>query len=199
MAARQKGLALATAPAGTWVQTDRSAHEKWAKLAVANPRAASVLHVLVAQMGRHNALVTSQSNFARAAGCSVATLKRSLSVLREQNWIEVRPIGPTGTACAYIVNDRVAWTGKRDGIRYSLFSAAVLLSDDEQPDRAEIGAQPPLISIPALYPGERQLPTGDGLPPPSEPSLPGMEPDLPSKEKPGGEPDIRKIKRISPD
>jgi DNA-binding transcriptional MocR family regulator len=142
-----------------------------------------VLHVLIAQMGRHNALIASQNNLARAAGCSVATLKRALEILRDQNWIEVRQIGPTGTACAYVINDRVAWSGNRDGIRYSLFSAAVLLSDDEQPDKEQIGAQAPLIGIPSLYPGERQLPTGAGLPPPSEPALPGLEPDLPTLER----------------
>ena len=183
MAAREKGLALATAPRGTWVQTERRAHELWAQLSVTNPRAASVLHVLVSQMGRHNALITSQATLARWSGCSVATLKRSLAVLREEKWIEVRQIGPTGTACAYIVNDRVGWSGSRDGIRYSLFSAAVLISDDEQPDRDEIGAQPPLVGIPALYPNEKQLPSGAGLPPPSEPMFPELMPDLPSRKK----------------
>lgn len=181
MPAKSKQLGLTAPPGGAWVQTDRSAHEQWALLSIANPRAASVLHVLVAQMGRHNAIVSSQTTLARAAGCSLPTLKRALSVLREQGWIEARQIGPTGTACAYIINDRVAWTGKRDGIRYSLFSAAVLVADDEQPDRDELGAQPPLHRLPNLFPGERQLPSGPGLPPPSEPSLPGMEPDLPAR------------------
>ena len=183
MTARQKGQALATAPAGTWVQTERRAHEQWAKLSVSNPRAASVLHVLVSQMERHNALVASQANLARAAGCSIATLKRSLALLREQSWIEIKQIGPTGTACAYIVNDRVAWTGKRDGTRYSLFSAAVLLSDDEQPDKDKLDTQAPLARIPSMYPGEGQMPLGPGLPPPSEPSLPGLLPDLPATER----------------
>ena len=31
-----------------------------------------------------------------------------------------------------------------------------------------------------LFPGERQLPTGDGEDPPSQPALPDMEPDLPA-------------------
>jgi hypothetical protein len=31
--------------------------------------------------------------------------------------------------------------------------------------------------------GERQMPVGDGLPPPSEPPLPGLEPDLPAKHQ----------------
>ncbi|WP_421021466.1 replication/maintenance protein RepL, partial [Klebsiella pneumoniae] len=83
--------------------------------------------LMTSQMGRNNALVASQATLAKMAGCGLNTLKRALSVLREGNWIEVRQIGPTGTACAYIVNDRVAWSGNRDGIRYSLFSAAVLL------------------------------------------------------------------------
>ena len=97
--------------------------------------------------------------------------------------IDVRQIGGIRTTNAYIVNDRVAWSGARDGIRYSLFSAAVLVSDNEQPDKNEIGAQPPLERIPSLYSGEKQLPVGPGIPPPSQPSLEGMEPDIPSLTK----------------
>src|SRR6478672_3761903 len=132
---RERSLALATPPAGTWVQTDRVAHEKWAMLSMDHPRASALLHVLIAKMGRHNAIGTSQSNLARVAGCSVRTLQRALDVLRQNNWLEMRQVGDSGTVCAYVINDRVAWSGTRDGIRYSLFSAAVLASDDEQPDR----------------------------------------------------------------
>ena len=180
MAGKTVGPALATAPAGTWVQTERAAHEKWARLAINNPRASSVLHVMISNMGRHNAIIASHANLARMSGCSVATLKRCLSVLKEENWIEVRQIGPTGTACAYVINDRVAWSGARDGIRYSLFSATVLVSEDEQPDKDKLDTQPPLTKLPSLYPGERQLPSGAGLPPPSAPMIPGLEADLPS-------------------
>src|SRR6185312_2276759 len=102
MAERPRHMGLTTAPVGSWVQTERASHEKWAIMSVAHPRAASVLHVIVARMGRHNALVVSQSNLARFAGCSIRTLQRALDVLRAQNWIEVRQIGSSGTACAYI-------------------------------------------------------------------------------------------------
>jgi len=181
MSPSEKVVGITTKPKGTWVQTDRAAHEKWAKLAMGNPRASAVLHVLISQMGRHNALIASHTNLARAAECSVATLKRALTVLRDQHWIEVRQIGLVGTTNTYVINDRVAWSGLRDGIRYSLFSATVLLSSDEQPDRDKLGNQPDLMRIPSMFPGERQLPTGAGLPPPSEPSLPLLEPDLPSR------------------
>jgi hypothetical protein len=180
MTGRPKQVGLTSPPTGTWVQTERAAHEKWAKLAIMHPRSSALLHVMISQMGRNNALISSQSNLARAAGCSVRTLQRSLEVLKQQNWVEIRQIGPTGTTCAYIINDRVAWSGARDGIRYSVFSAMVLVSDDEQPDKARLDTQEKLTRIPSLYPGERQLPSGPGLPPPSEPSLPGLEPDLPS-------------------
>jgi hypothetical protein len=133
-------------------------------------------------MGRHNALVASQKTLAQMAGCNPRTVRRSLAVLSENNWIEVRQIGESGTVNAYVVNARVAWSGKRGGLRYALFEAAVLVSDADQPDRDEIGMLPPLEIIPALYPGEQQLPTGDGLPPPSEPSIPGLEPDLPARQ-----------------
>ena len=41
----------------------------------------------------------------------------------------------------------------------------------------------PLRRIPTLYPGERQLPGGPGLPPVSQPFFDGMEPDLPALDR----------------
>jgi hypothetical protein len=137
------------------------------------------LHLLVARMGEHNAVVMSHGTMAQLMGRNRRTVQRALDVLTEGNWVEARQIGDRGTVCAYIVNDRVAWQGHRSGMRYSLFSAAVVVSDDEQPDQASLGAQSSLVRLPSLFPGERQLPSGEGLPPPSEPDLPGMEPELP--------------------
>jgi hypothetical protein len=60
----------------------------------------------------------------------------------------------------------------------------VVVSEEEQPDRAEIGTQLPLRRLPRLFPGERQLPTGPGEDPPSQPSIDGLEPDLPVRQMP---------------
>ena len=38
----------------------------------------------------------------------------------------------------------------------------------------------PLRRIPTLMPGERQLPAGPGEDPPTQPSIEGLEPDLPA-------------------
>lgn len=170
-------------PKGSWVQTDRATHEAWAQLSIQHPAASGLLHFLAARVGDHNAVVVSQRTLAEATGMSLSTVKRAVAVLRAGNWVEVRQIGPTGTAVGYVLNDRVVWSGLRDGIRYSLFSAAVVVSDVEQPDREEIGHQEPLRQLPRVYPGERQLPTGPGEPPPSQPSFPGLEPDLPAIER----------------
>jgi hypothetical protein len=188
-AGRTRQVGLTTAPSGTWVQTERKAHEKWAQLIATNPRAGALLHVIIGNMGRHNALVASQKTLAELASCTVRTVQRALEVLKDGNWLEVRQIGPTGTACAYIINDRVAWSGARDGIRYSLFSANVLVSSNEQPDRDELDPKS-LQQLPLMYPGERQLPTGPGLDPPTQPPLVGLEPDLPARLVPHGQTDL---------
>jgi len=119
-------------------------------------------------------------NLVKLTGTSRRTVQRALDILIEDRWIETRQIGQNGTVNAYVINDRVAWSGKRNGIRYSLFSATIIASDDEQPDRETLGQQEPLRKLPSLYRDEHQLPSGNGLPPPSEPALPGMEPDLPA-------------------
>lgn len=179
----KKDLQVASRPTGTWVQTDRKAHEKWATLAIKNPRAASLLHLMISKMGRNNALVVSQKVLASLSGCSVATVKRSLKVLKDANWVQIVQIGSTNSTNAYVINDRVAWSGKRDGIRYSLFSASIIASDQEQPDLENIGFEAPLEKVLELEEGEQQLPVGDGLEPPSQPSFLGLEPDIPSKNQ----------------
>jgi hypothetical protein len=179
-------------PKGAWVQTERAAHEAWAALLRESPRAAELLHLLVARVGEHNAVVISQKTLAGLMGRSIDTVARAIAVLRAGRWIEVRQIGDRGTVNAYVLNRNVVWNGPRDGIRYALFSAAVVVSDQEQPDRDLLDSREPLRPLPTLYPSERQLPTGDGLPPPSQPSFPGMEPDLPARqiERAPSQPDI---------
>lgn len=163
-----------------WVQTDRTTHEEWARLSIKSPRAAALLHLLVARVGDKNAVVVAQGVLAKLLGVSRRTVIRALEDLAAGNWIEIRQVGELGTFNAYVLNDRVAWHGARDGLRWSLFSANVLVSSEDQPDRDTLGEQAPLRRLPRR--GELQIPSGDGLPPPSEPALPGFELDLPATE-----------------
>lgn len=164
-----------------FVQTELKVHEEWAQLTMKKPYAAALMHVLTAQVGEHNAVVASYPTLASLLGVSVMTIRRAVTVLAENNWIEVRRVGGSGTSNAYVINDRVAWTQPRDNLRYSLFSATVIASSDEQPDKDQLGNQEPLRKLPKI--GELQFPFGDGLPPPSQPSLPNMETDLPAAGK----------------
>lgn len=163
---------------GQWVQTERDAHEAWAQLIIKSPAAARLMHLFTARIGNNNAVVMSYRTMEEAMGCSKSTVRRAVKLLADDRWIEVRRIGERGTVNAYIVNDRVAWSGPRDGIRYSQFSAQVIISDDEQPDKDQIDNQKPLRRLPRM--GEIQSPVGDGLPPPSQPDFPGLETDLPA-------------------
>jgi hypothetical protein len=168
----------ATAPKGaTWVQTERSAHEAWALLVRTNQRAAALLHVLVANMDHQAAVVASRATLARLVGYSDATVKRAVADLRADRWIEVVQLGGKGGVNAYVINSRVAWADNRDKLPMATFTARVLASRNEQ-DQIDTSA---LRRIPTLYPGEQQLPSGEGEPPPSQPSLDGLELDLPSR------------------
>lgn len=161
-----------------FVQTDRATHEAWMQLTLQAPKASAVLHLLANRVGEHNAVVASYPVLAELSGLSVSTIRRAIAALIEGNWIEVRRLGPSSTVNAYVLNDRVVWTRARNALRYSLFSATVLASETEQDDRASLGQQAPLRRLPKL--GETQLPSGDGLPPVSQPSLLGLEPSLPA-------------------
>ena len=172
---------------GTWVQTEREAHEAWAKLIRRSPKAAELMHLITARIGENNAVVMSIPTIMKLMDASRPTVVRAIKLLRDDRWVQTVQIGGSGTTNAYVVNDRVAWTGPRDGIRFSLFSAMVITTDDEQPDRDQLDGQKPLRKLP--HPGELQIPSGEGLPPPSQPFLGSMEPDLPASS-PASEPNL---------
>ena len=166
---------------GTWVQTERAAHEAWAGLIGRKPKAAQLLHLLVANMGRDGAVVTSQATLATLMGVSVNTVKRSLTVLGAENWVDIVRVGSErGGVNAYVVNRRVAWADKRSNQRYAAFDARILVSTDEQDASTIAVDRSNLRQLPSLSFGDLQLPAGDGLKPPNQPSIDGLEPDLPS-------------------
>lgn len=165
----------------TWVQVPRRSMELMGKLIGESPSAGQLLIAMTSKMGHHNALVASYVALAEMTGLSRSTIARSIDLLKRRNWISVVQLGPTKSTRAYVINDRVAWFGRREGLRNSLFSAAVLATSSDQEDMDELTDGPPLEEVPAIYRGEHQLPTGDGLPPPSEPAFPGMEHKLPER------------------
>lgn len=168
---------LAESKKQTWVQTERSSHEAWAVLVRQKPRAAALLHTIVAHMDNQSALVASRATLAALENCSEATIKRAVSDLKDGNWVEVIQVGGKGGINAYVVNSRVAWANKRDRLPGAIFTATVLATEEEQ----ESIDTAPLRRISTLYPGELALPIeGAGEPPPMQPELDGLAPDLPT-------------------
>jgi hypothetical protein len=137
-------------------------------------------------MGSQNAVVMPQKVLAALMGKSLDTAQRAIRDLAAERWIQIVRIGK-GKEAAYVINDQVAWGQPREQLRLSAFSATIIADAADQ-DGLTLD-QAPLRQIPTLYPGERQLPSGDGLPPPAQPFLDRMEPDLPSAKRPDPEPD----------
>ncbi len=167
----------------TWVQTERATHEAWGKLTTRSPRAAAMAHFLVANMERSGAVVASYATLSKITGMSVATVRRAIADLKTDRWLEVVQIGGKGGANAFIINSRVAWAEGRNKLHLAGFTARVIA------DKAEQAAldNTPLRRFPMIMQGESQLPTGPGEDPPSQPSIPGMEPDLPYIDAETGE------------
>lgn len=160
----------------TWVQTERATHEAWGMLTTRSPRAAALAHYLVANMEQTGAVVASYATLSKITGMSVATVRRAIDDLKADRWIEVVQIGGKGGANAFVINSRVAWSQSRENLHLAAFSARILADRAEQQQLDDT----PLRRIPVLQPGEMQLPSGEGESPPSQPSLPGMELDLPA-------------------
>lgn len=161
-------------PAGhTWVQTERKAHEAWGELAMKNPRAAAMLHQLVALMGQGGVVVVSMNDLAEIMGCTARTLYRASADLVEGNWIQ--RIKVSGSVYGFAINSEVAWAGFR-GAKYdgAVFSANVVAP------RAELETAPKkLRRVPLLFPPEEKaLPVETGGESGSQTYLAGLEPSI---------------------
>ena len=165
------GTPVASGPR-TWVQTERAGHEAWARLTLERPRAAAVMHQLVANMGHQNAVVISQKTLAKLLGCNPRTVQRALDDLVAGRWVQVVRLNGPGTVAAYVVNSAVAWGEKREHLRLSVFHATVVADAEDQPAGALERAD--LRRLPVIYPPEEAMPAGDGEPGAQIP-LPGLE------------------------
>lgn len=161
----------------TWVQTERAAHEAWARLINKKPRAAALMHHFVPLMGPQNAVVVSQKTLGKIMGVTDRTVRTAISDLVADKWISVVKLNGPGTVSAYLVNDQVAWGERRDRLVLSAFSARVIADMDDQ--ESVLLGHHDLRKIPSLHPGELQLPTGGGEAAPAQPSITGLKPDLP--------------------
>ncbi len=163
---------------GQCVQTEYKAHGAWANLIARKLRAAELSHHLIAHMGRQNAVVVPQRVLAKVMERSLDTVQRAVRDLFAVRWIQIVRIS-SGKEAAYVANDREAWRQAHGQLRLSVFSATVI-TDTEDQNTASLD-HVDLRRIPTSFPCERQLPIGDGEPPPLLPSLDGLEPDLPTR------------------
>jgi Fe2+ or Zn2+ uptake regulation protein len=156
----------------TFVQMERSALAAMGDLIRRSPTAARVLSLLCSMMDKTNAVAISHQLLAARTECSLATIKRSLQILLDDNWVEVWRIGKSGTVNAYVVNSRVAWADRRDNKEHAIFAAQIVVDRDDTPENQQ--RQTPLRKIPIIFPPEMALVAGE-WPHGAQTQLPGME------------------------
>lgn len=111
-----------------FVQWQESSISEVRRLARCHPAALQVLLVLVEKMNKQNAIMISKQTLAEILGFSRATLTRSISTLRNENWIQIVKIG---AANAYVLNNRVFWRAAGN-LKHTSFSATIVASESEQ-------------------------------------------------------------------
>ena len=150
---------------GTWVQSERKALQLLAELNRDNPKAATLMLVLMANMDNQAALVASQETLADLCKCGLNTIKRAVAVLVKGNWIETSSIGKgRGSTLSYSINNRVAWADKRKNLEYAHVNAKLILA---KKDQEEVRTEP-LIQVAILAPDEEVVPHGVGIDPPAQ-------------------------------
>lgn len=156
----------------TFVQVERDALAAMGDLIRRSPSAARVLALLCSMMDKTNAVAISHQLLADRTGCGLTTIKRSIDLLVDDNWIEVWRIGKSGTVNAYVVNSRVAWADRRDNKQHAIFAAQIVIDRSDTPERQQ--RTTPLRKVPIIFPPEMALVAG-GWPDGAQTQLPGLE------------------------
>lgn len=150
-----------------FLQVTRGYLKDMRELARRSPVAHQVLWLLAERMNRGNAVVMSQKTMGQILGYSRATLSRAITLLKQEQWIQVVL---TGTSNAYVLNSKVLWRD-HGGKRYASFFAEVVVSEDEQAQPIEDWDNIELRNLPIIRPGEQPVSTDEDLPPPDQRDL----------------------------
>lgn len=142
-----------------FVQVSRKYLDALDTLAGKSMAARRLLTALVKTMDRQNAVMVSHESLAKLTGSSVATVKRAITVLREERWVEVLKLG---TANVYRVNSAVFWRATATG-KWASFSAQVLVNFDEQDAKTKAAVAPRLRHVQFLDSGDEAIVSGAGL------------------------------------
>lgn len=118
-------------PKTAWVQVERAGVAALGRLVAVQPGAARVMLVLLSAVHTGNSVYASQAELADRAGCSPATVARALKYLTDNQWIE-KTKAEFGGVNLYVLNDRLAWHGKRSMIKHTKFSADLLVDGEVQ-------------------------------------------------------------------
>lgn len=160
----------------TFAQLDLAASEHLAKLNQTSSTAVTLLLAVVSRLGTPGGVVmATRAVLAEIMGdVSQRTVDRALAVLIKHGYVQRIRVG---TAVGLAVNARVAWTGPRgELVQRAAFQATVIAGRGEQDP--ETLNPPKMQRVPVLDYDEIPVPTGSGLPPPSQPALKGLEPVL---------------------
>ena len=151
-----------------FVQLSRKAMKEIRILAEKNKLSLKILMILAEKMNRQNAVVVSQKTLCQLVGKGRTSVYNAVKVLEDGRWLKTLKIG---TANAYIVNERVFWSDLTDKRRYAIFSANVIVSEDEQEISAEDWDAIETKHFPFLDSKAPIIIGDDDLPPPDQSDL----------------------------
>lgn len=150
--------------AGGFYMMSRKAEKNLRELAVQNRTASLVFSVIREKMliGT-NAVTISNTALGKLINVHPRTIARSTQYLANHRYIQIIKTGNVNT---FIVNERVAFSGKR-GQRIAVFSSTIVAHEAEQDARFEsdIGE---LLNIPLPQPDEHILLGNDACEPPDQ-------------------------------
>ena len=131
-----------------FVQLRKQYMKELRKLTRKNPVAAEILYYLVEKMGKlSNAVVCSYAVLQEITDTSRSTVARAIKVLKEDNWIDSVKIG---SANAYAVNERIFWQAGNNQRHHAIFSATVVATKTEQPQKFEEKSKEKLRFVPIV-------------------------------------------------
>ncbi|MGO1653200.1 helix-turn-helix domain-containing protein [Senegalia sp. (in: firmicutes)] len=121
-------------PFKNFVQVNKATYKLEDKLMQENPLAYRIWRFLVNNMDHYNAIIASYSVLMEQFDTSRSTLYRAIKVLENGEYIKIYK---SGTSNVYALNDKMVWNSYGTNLKYSKFSANVLISESEQDEEIQ--------------------------------------------------------------